>query len=1367
MVAAAFYARRLPRHAFSLLSAFVGLAIFGGFACPPLSAADAGIIKRGDAVVTGFSGTKTDKDVPKDVHPLDRTFIDLGGSSAQVFDLTVLGTAPRGQLSEVPSKLQIKASDTGQVFGVTLDDGQGLAGNGTGAPNAYLTSTSMFGLNIVANDGAGKLTRLLTGARDAQWMPGQFGLDKGGTPGSIWKVDGMTGAVSLFANVKLDSRDNAGAGLGNITFDGKTRQLFVSDLETGMIHRITLDGRERDVFDHGNEGRKAQGLDPVPFDETRRMDIAKPSFNSEDPATWGYADARRRVFGLAVNAGRLYYAVEEGPSVWSVGIDDEGDFGSDARIELEVRDNPSAITDILFDGSGLLYLSQRGSGVGSYDYTTLAAAQKSAVLRYKWDGKNGRWAAVADEYAIGLPKDYRGTQGGVASNYGYDKFGNIDYGKCRQTLWTTGEHLREGGDAVKVATGGAKIVHGLQGNYKSRVRPSNEAPFETWFTDYDSRHADAEAFGHVGDVAIYSPCDAVQERAEAPRLIYADPPVDDPGLIIDKRCYAGAIGGKIRCTITVTNVSGQLPSEDVKVKDVTKVMFGPGAGTIVPIVAFAPSSPGIFCTAVPSLNFSCMIPAVLLLPGLSAGFDVWIETHDLALAGNLGFRNCAVINHPNGWGKACAEGGTDIVVEKIGPGTCIAGGVCKFGLKIANAGLMPYSGDVLLADAMFVGGAVTGAPVTSVVPPIACSAGNTAQLPFTCVTNLSLMPGEEHIHWVTVTMPAPGGYWAQNCFGALDPALMGGGIPPGFGGGGGAGSNPSCVWVNVKAPSANLRLEKTALHGGKCTKAGTDLLCDYEIRLNNENAALFSAPVKLDETVPVGATIHAISAPWACAGGPPAYTCDTGALAVNIPALGSTALNVTVKIPVAASEANLCKVPNTAKITVPPGGLAPNLDPADDSASALAWTLGLFWEDPITHITFVMCDPTNQVVKKVVSTPFVKTGNGFEGEYEVTVTNTGPDPYKGPYKLTEKFGVAPANVSFDGDFVCVGGGTSYSCETPVVEVAVGGRKTLKVKATFADQGTCEAPNTATLTSPVAGSRGNGKGDDDSASATADFASERCTKTRVTPVPPVSRCPDGLPVPRSGKCPCANGGTWNTASRACDDGEREQPQSCTPGPLEYKNSSGQCVCKRGYSRDDIGRCAKDQAETGCEDGSHRAANGSCVPDSNTGDDPARDCKLRGWIWTGKRCIPPSNPADDCKRDGRVWTGSTCIDPVNPAVECRKSGGTWTGSRCDRGPKICPRGQIGNPPNCRDIPVKRCREGTRGVYPNCVVIELPRCPKGTAGTPPNCKTIFIPPKLKINPEIFKPKPKLDVKPQLQQLNPTIKINPQIFQKQEVPK
>lgn len=1325
------------------------------------AAAQQPVIAKGDAVVTGFSGSKTDVEVPADVHPLDKTFIDIDGASAQVFDLTVLGTAPRGQVSDVVAKLKIKAAETGQLFGVTLDDAS--------QPNAYLTATSMFGLQIVDKDG----NRLVNGEAGAKWMAGQFGPDL--NPGAIYKLDGATGKVALFAVLKTSGNDNAGPSLGNIAFDPISRQLFVSDLETGLIHRLSLNGEDLGSFDHGVAGRTAQDLEALPFDPSRRMDITSTTFNSEDPATWGYADARRRVFGLAVSKSRLYYAVAEGPSVWSVSIGADGAFGNDARIELEPDGTTAAsdITDILFDGASVMILSQRGSISGAYDYEKFATPQQSSVLRYAYSEKEGRWLAAPDEYAIGLKTDYRATQGGVALNYGYDKFGNINYGACRQTLWTTGEHLRDGDDKAKIASGGARIVSGLQGNYKSRLRPANAPAQESWFTDYDNRHEDAQAFGHIGDVAIYAPCQPSENRTAAPDWEYIPPmlpPLDQPGLTLDKVCHPGAIGGQIRCTISVHNLTGKIVSQDVKITDVTKTMFGPGAGAIVPIVAATPLVPGIICAPTPTPDFWCTMPAAILLPGEAIGVDVFIDTHDLALTGNLGFRNCAYLQHPDGYSKACAEGGTDIIVEKIGPGVCLPGNTCKFGLKIANAGTMPYNGDVLLADAMFVGGASTNAAVTAVNPPIACSAGDTAQLPFTCVTTLSLMPGEEHIHWVDVTMPAPGGYWAKNCFGALDPALLPlGPVPPGLGGGGAGAGNPSCVWVHVPVPEANIKLEKSALNGGLCDKVGDDLHCKYEIAVTNLDAVAYNAPLKIKETVPAGATLISATAPWVCAGGPPDYTCDTGA-AVNILPGGKTAFNVTVSIPVVTSEASLCKVPNIAKIVDPVAGAAPNLQAGDDEDDAIASTFGIFWEDPITHITFIMCDPTNLKVEKVAKGDCTDAGDQFACGYDVTVTNVGPDPYKGPVKLDEKFALAPQSVSFGGDFACNGAGANYKCETPVVELPKGKSLTLTVNAKVPAAGVCELGNTATMTMPPVGSKGNGDGSDDSASATANVPSPRCDKTSITPVPP-KLCPDGKPLPRSGRCPCAEGTSWSRAQFTCLDDEPETP-SCVPGRNEFKTKDGACVCRDGYERLD-GRCIElPEPPQGCKpgpreiktasgrcicaDGYERNADGRCI----VIDDEPEGCApgINEYKATNGRCV--CKEGFDRNKNGVCVRGDDTNDG-NPTIDCRKRGGTWNGQRCVMPEKNCPTGYTGTPPNCKRIvidPPRKCPAGTRGVYPKCV--DIPKfCPQGMVGTPPNCRVkpkITVPPKIIVPPKVRPPQinrpPQIKIQPRFN--NPVIK-------------
>ncbi len=555
---------------------------------PGLAAAQ-GVIARGDGTITGFSGSKAEDNVPDDIHPLDRTFIDLDGASLRVLDLSDLGTAPRGQVSDAPARLSIKARDVGQVFGVAL-----VPREGGQSADIYTTATSMFGLQIVSDGGSGTLNRLLQGAPGARWMAGQLGPGPDATPGSIYRIDGTTGAVSLFATVRHGGRDNAGPGLGNIAFDAKTQQLFVSDLETGLIHRFTLDGKEAGTFDHGEAGRRAQGLDAVAYDAARRMNIESPAFDSEDPATWGFADERRRVFGLSVNRGRLYYAVAEGPAVWSVSLGDDGSFGSDARIELEIADTPAGvnITSITFDGPGMMYLAQRGSPSGSYDYAAFSSAGQSRLLRYRWDDAQGRWREAPEEYAVGLSGAFRSTLGGVALNYGYDKYGRIDPGKCRQTVWTTGEHLRDGEDIARVSTGGARTLHGLQGMYKSRVRPQNEPPLESWFADYDGREDAPETYGHVGALAIYAPCDGAPEPAAGPfvtpEVIGLDPPLDDPGIVIDKRCFGGAPGGKIRCTIEVRNLMDAVPSEDVRIVDVTRILVGPAPA------ASYPSSPWTF-----------------------------------------------------------------------------------------------------------------------------------------------------------------------------------------------------------------------------------------------------------------------------------------------------------------------------------------------------------------------------------------------------------------------------------------------------------------------------------------------------------------------------------------------------------------------------------------------------------------------------------------------------------------------------------------------------------------------------------------------------------------------------------------------------
>ncbi|MEJ0097529.1 MAG: hypothetical protein WDM84_05785 [Bauldia sp.] len=122
---------------------------------------------------------------------------------------------------------------------------------------------------------------------------------------------------------------NPGPALGSIAYDAAHKQLFVSDLYTGMIHRFALDGTDLGHYDHGADGRAAGALPPVAFDPANRPDITRNAFDSENAGTWGYAPAERRVWGVAVHEGRLFYSVAQGPQIWSVGIAADGSFAGD------------------------------------------------------------------------------------------------------------------------------------------------------------------------------------------------------------------------------------------------------------------------------------------------------------------------------------------------------------------------------------------------------------------------------------------------------------------------------------------------------------------------------------------------------------------------------------------------------------------------------------------------------------------------------------------------------------------------------------------------------------------------------------------------------------------------------------------------------------------------------------------------------------------------------------------------------------------------------------------------------------------------------------------------------------------------------
>lgn len=497
--------------------------------CTGIAAAQA--VTLGDAAITGFSGIVApgrDERFPQVIKTPrgdrinrveDELFIDPDGPSLVVKSL-------RGQEGKLwdasilpnPIKLKVSAKEIGQVFGVAMDDAT--------PPNIYVAATSFYGLHIVTDDlpnqiKVGRKTfvtgdldrrpeRQLRGKRFARWMAGMFG--QGGGPGTVWKIDGKTGRVSKFSEITLDGVPNSGPALGNIAYDKGHKNLFVSDLDTGMIHRLSLDGRDLGRFDHGMTARQLHGLRPIPLNPLDRADIQSANFDATDPKTWGYAREGRRIYGLTVSGSRLYYAVYNGPDraseIWSVGLEADGDFrAKDVRFELLVRsaEKNLPITDMILRNGTEMVLAQRPLNTGSYAFDSFMAPGEPQVLKYHLklpqDGLRDRWYPQAQEYYLGFEPPYRRSIGGIALGYLYRADGSFDTRRCVPSIWMTGEHLRRSRELGSIL---GEDGNGIQG-YPYFLNDSNRPAFVSHSLYYPPLIKTIR--GAMGDVAIAAdPC---------------------------------------------------------------------------------------------------------------------------------------------------------------------------------------------------------------------------------------------------------------------------------------------------------------------------------------------------------------------------------------------------------------------------------------------------------------------------------------------------------------------------------------------------------------------------------------------------------------------------------------------------------------------------------------------------------------------------------------------------------------------------------------------------------------------------------------------------------------------------------------------
>ncbi|PWV99083.1 putative peptidoglycan binding protein [Hoeflea marina] len=448
-------------------------------------------IRPGEAFATRFSGSI-------DITLGDGTrlpLIDQDGVVGSLVDLRSPGFAADGRhWADEPQRMRVTAAEVGQVFGVAFD---------TGSPvNVLMAATSAFGLHRF-DDGS-------------DWLPGQWGE---GGPGGLYRLNGGNGyAPELLATITLDGRQNTGAGLGDVAFDPGHRQIFVSDLETGMIHRLSAEGEDLGHFDHGAEGRPSfldadsgnrQSLAAVAFDpgtEARLSDCTDeagaPARFDATPSCWNYADFRRRVWGLAAFSDpvsgktRLYYAVsaanglgnpewtgdseEASNSIWSVALSDGGDFDrTDIRRELVLpgpvdASAPASVPDLAISDEGVMLVGERGAvrNLGLDAPQPFAVPHGARVLRYSladtglWMPQGRHDVGFYDRKADGQPFLRANASGGVDFGYGYDATGAADFARPAGSVWMTGDALCSPDGPCADPAGGRSDdsqVHGLQG----------------------------------------------------------------------------------------------------------------------------------------------------------------------------------------------------------------------------------------------------------------------------------------------------------------------------------------------------------------------------------------------------------------------------------------------------------------------------------------------------------------------------------------------------------------------------------------------------------------------------------------------------------------------------------------------------------------------------------------------------------------------------------------------------------------------------------------------------------------------------------------------------------------------------------------
>ncbi|MEZ4681203.1 MAG: SdrD B-like domain-containing protein [Caldilineaceae bacterium] len=535
-----------------------------------------------------------------------------------VMDVSGHGSAPLHPAEYMPPMYHHPdwtRAKLGDIFGLTLDN----------AGNIYVTATSAYWNDVYGSGGSG----------------------------AVYKIDGITGNVTTFATLPNDATTTP--ALGNITFDPATNRFYVSNLEDGLIYELSNTGTTLNTYNHGTTGRSSATLAPI-----------------ADDGTPGFTQLGRRIWGLEVHNGRLYYAVwwenfnnasaTEANEIWSIPLSSFTTGPAQLELTMPVYSGnySNPVADISFSPTGAMLLAERGI----YNDTG-SIAHQARVLEFVLSGPV--WVASANTFQIGDISPNANSAGGV--DYDYAPGGWV---------WATGDALRFMTPAPPPEIG---VVYGLQG-----LPPTSGTIANSTITDLNGFYWQDK--NEIGDVEIACP----------------DPAAQHPDLTLSKSHLAPLVFGQSGAySLTVTNVGS-----------------GP---TVGPIIVTDQLPAGITYSSVSGAGWSCVAGPVL--PG---GQTVTCaHAGPIPVGGSLTLQINVAVGTPNDFPngpqvKNCAdvdaEGDLDplndddcdettvteelkppdLTVAKVHMGEFVYGQSGAYSLTVTNVGSGPTVGPITVTD---------------------------------------------------------------------------------------------------------------------------------------------------------------------------------------------------------------------------------------------------------------------------------------------------------------------------------------------------------------------------------------------------------------------------------------------------------------------------------------------------------------------------------------------------------------------------------------------------------------------------------------------------------------------------------------------